>query len=83
MIMDDPFENYPDLIKEREKARKLLAKEEKLGRLPGRKGGWRPNAGPKPRDYKVYRVSFTILKTDEELVSKEVTLLKEKYGYQC
>jgi len=79
-ILEDPFENYPEIKKEREKARKLLEKEAKLGRPPSTRGGWRPGSGGKVKEYKVYRAAFTILKTDEELVNKEIEVLKSKYS---
>ena len=78
--MDDPFSGYPELVKEREKARKLLEKEEKLGRLPSKRGGWRPNAGAKTKEYKIFRVTFVIRKEDEEKVSESIEQVRKLYG---
>ena len=77
--MDDPFANYPELIKEREKARKLKEKEEKLGRPPSKRGGLRIGAGAKKKDYKVFRVSFVINKQDESEVVQEIEQVKKRY----
>jgi len=80
--LEDPFANYPELIKEREKARKLKEKEEKLGRPLSKRGGLRIGAGAKKRDYKVFKVSFTINKVDEPELTEKINELKEKYGYK-
>ena len=77
--MDDPFANYPELIKEREKARKLKEKEEKLGRPPSKRGGLRIGAGAPKKEYKVFRVRFTINKVDELEVVQAIEQVKKRY----
>ena len=81
--MDDPFSGYPELVKEREKARKLLEKEEKLGRPPSNHGGWRPNAGSKTKEYKIFRAAFVIRKEDEDKVKESIEQVRKLYGNQC
>jgi hypothetical protein len=80
MEMDDPFANYPELIKEREKARKLKEKEEKLGRSLSKRGGLRIGAGAPKRNYKVFKVSFVINKKDEPELIEKINELKGQYG---
>tara|TARA_R110000868_G_scaffold302443_2_gene562968 strand:- start:481 stop:741 length:261 start_codon:yes stop_codon:yes gene_type:complete len=77
--LEDPFANYPELIKEREKARKLKEKEEKLGRPPSKRGGLRIGAGAKKKDYKVFRVSFVINKQNEPELIEKINELKGIY----
>ena len=78
--MDDPFSGYPELVKEREKQSKLKEKEEKLGRPLSKRGGLRIGAGAKPRDYKVFRVSFVIKKQHEPELIEKINELKDQYG---
>ena len=77
--MDDPFANYPHLVKEREKARKLKEKEEKLGRPLSKRGGLRIGAGAPKREYKVFKVRFTINKVDEPELQAKINELKGIY----
>jgi hypothetical protein len=80
IFMDDPFADYPELVKEREKARKLREREEKLGRPPSNKGGWRPGAGRKYGTHKTLYFKILINKEDEQALLIEIETLKEKYG---
>ena len=79
IFMDDPFD-YPEVVKEREKEEKA---EQKRNKPPDVRGGYRVGAGRKFKDHKLYYVKFTILKSDEDKVTQEIELLKEKYGYKC
>lgn len=77
-ILEDPFESYPELKKERDKLKRLADFEEHG--IRGR-GGYRPNAGAPKKNQKTLVFKILINKTDEESVTKELTYVKEKYGH--
>lgn len=75
--LDDPFEHYPELKKEREKLKRLADYEAGIRT----RGGFRPKAGRPPATRKLVRFSILIDKIDEPFVCFELEKLKEKYGH--
>lgn len=75
-ILDDPFNNYPHLIKEREKLRRI--EEFKEGKHT--RGGYRPGAGAPKKTQKVFKCSFLINKSAEQELLSKINELKENYA---
>jgi hypothetical protein len=68
-ILDDPFELYPEIQKEREKQRKLQEKIAKKGRV-GKRGGYRPGAGRKRQRPYDYIVGINVNTIQESLLKE-------------
>ena len=68
-ILHDPFEDYPEIRKEREKQRKLQEKIAKRGRI-GKRGGYRPGAGRKRRRPYDYTVGINVNTIQESLLKE-------------
>lgn len=75
--LEDPFANYPELRKEREKAKRIREYEEHG--VKGR-GGYRPNAGAPKKDQKTIVFKLLINKVDEPFVMFELEKIRGKYG---
>ena len=75
--LEDPFQNYPELKKERDKLKRLRDFEE--NGIKGR-GGYRPNAGAPKKDKKTLVFKLLINKIDEPFVMFELEKIRGKYG---
>ena len=77
MELDDPFSGYPELVKEREKLRRIQDFEEKGATGHG---GYRPGAGKPKSHQKVIKLSMLINKEDEPDLLHVIQEIKAMYG---